>query len=507
MLTMTQINDIRKAFFEEGQNISQIARTYRVDRKTVRRYINKTDWNQPVAVTTAGVFPKLTPYKEKIDHWLLDDKKHKRKQRHTAKRVYNRLVEEYGEQFDCSYRTVAGYVAIKKKELYQKDTCMIPLEHIPGEAQVDFGHADFYENGTLYNGAYLNVSFPHSNAGYTQLFKGENQECLLEGLKTIFEHIGGVPHRLWFDNTGTIVTKILKEGERELTQGFLRFKQHYGFRTNFCNPGAGHEKGNVEAKVGYHRRNFLVPVPRFESLQDFNRKLLQKCDLDMQREHYLHNSTIAKLFKEDKSALLSLPSVSYDVCQYISVHTNAYAKFSLNNGTHTYSTAPRYPSSTVLVKITAHEVIPLDDSQREIVRHRRLYGSTKQESMNWIPYLTQLSRRPGALKYSGIYGMLPDPLKNYLEGCKKSEQGKVLAGIARLCSSNSFEQAVEAVSEALLYGAGDLDSLIAIHNRLTGLIPNMAPVHLPQDIPVLTPCEPDMSTYDAILMKRGGQSC
>lgn len=94
---MTQINDIRKAFFEEGQNISQIARTYRVDRKTVRRYINKTEWNQPAAVTTAGVFPKLTPYKEKIDRWLLDDKKHKRKQRHTAKRVYNRLVEEYGE--------------------------------------------------------------------------------------------------------------------------------------------------------------------------------------------------------------------------------------------------------------------------------------------------------------------------------------------------------------------------------------------------------------------------
>jgi len=149
MLTMTQINDIRKAFFEEGMNISEIARTYGVDRKTVRRYINKTDWNQPVAVTTVGVFPKLTSYKEKIDHWLLDDKKHKRKQRHTAKRVYNRLVEEYGEQFDCSYRTVAGYVALKKKELYQKDTCMIPLEHIPGEAQVDFGHADFYENGTI----------------------------------------------------------------------------------------------------------------------------------------------------------------------------------------------------------------------------------------------------------------------------------------------------------------------------------------------------------------------
>ncbi len=508
MLTMTQIDDIRKAFYEEGLNISQNARKYGVDRKTVRRYINKTDWNQSEEITMAkNDFPKLNPYKTKIDRWLQDDKKARRKQRHTAKRVYDRLLEEYGEQFDCSYRTVAGYVAMKKKELFQTNTCRLPLQHIPGEAQVDFGKADFYENGTLYDGAYLNLSFPYSNAGYAQLFKGENQECLFEGLKTIFEHIRGVPQRLWFDNTSTIVTKILKEGERKLTGSFLRFKQHYGFETNFCNPESGHEKGSVESKVGYHRRNLLVPVPRFESLDEFNRKLLQKCDLDMQREHYLHNSTIAKLYEEDKNALLSLPSVPYDVCQYITVHTNAYAKFSLNSGLHTYSTAPRYASSSVLVKITAHEVIPLDDSHREIVWHRRLYGSAKQESMDWIPYLTQLSRRPGALKYSGIYSMLPDPLKNYLDGCKKSERGKVLAGIARLCDKSSFDQAVNSVSEALLYGVSDLDSLIAVHNRLTGFIPDIAPVHLPQEIPALTPCEPDISKYDAILRKKGGRSC
>jgi len=106
---MTQIDDIRKAFYEEGLNISQIARKYGVDRKTVRRYINKTDWNQSEEITMAkNDFPKLNPYKTKIDRWLQDDKKARRKQRHTAKRVYDRLLEEYGEQFDCSYRTVAG---------------------------------------------------------------------------------------------------------------------------------------------------------------------------------------------------------------------------------------------------------------------------------------------------------------------------------------------------------------------------------------------------------------
>jgi transposase len=160
-------------------------------------------------------FPKLDPYKAEIDNWLLADKVVKRKQRHTAKRVYDRLVEEYGESFNCSYRTIAGYVSNKKKEIYSKEPGYLPLEHIPGEAQVDFGSAEFYERGKLCKGKYLNLSFPYSNKGYLQLFKGENQECLFEGLIRIFEHIGGVPNKIWFDNTTTIVKQILQNGARE----------------------------------------------------------------------------------------------------------------------------------------------------------------------------------------------------------------------------------------------------------------------------------------------------
>jgi len=272
---MTQLNDIRKAFFEEGLNISQISRAYGFDRKTIRHYIYKDDWNKDITSnkSIAG-FPKLNPFKADIDSWLEEDKKARVKQRHTAKRIYDRLREKYKDKFNCSYRTVAGYVAMKKKELFQKNTCKLPLVHIPGEAQADFGQADFYENGTLYHGSYLNVSFPNSNAGFLQLFKGENQECLLEGLKNIFEHIGGVPRRIWFDNTSTIVASILKNGERKLTDDFLRFKLHYNFEIAFCNPASGHEKGSVESKVGYHRRNLLVPVPRFDKLEEFNRELL-----------------------------------------------------------------------------------------------------------------------------------------------------------------------------------------------------------------------------------------
>lgn len=157
----------------------------------------------------------------------------------------------------------------------QKKDSRLPLNHGPYEAQVDFGQADYYENGQTHTGKYLVVSYPKSNVGYFQLFPGENLECLLEGLVNIFNYVGVVPREIWFDNASTLVTEILKAGKRNLTERFERFKEHYGFEAIFCNPGKGNEKGNVENKVGYLRRNILVPVPRFLILDDFNKNFYQ----------------------------------------------------------------------------------------------------------------------------------------------------------------------------------------------------------------------------------------
>ena len=508
---MTRVDLIKKAFDEEGLNVSELAERFGHDRKTIRKYLDKEDWNEPVPTQPVNErkFPKLEPYTKDIDEWLEEDKRARRKQRHTARRVFDRLRDKYGIRFDCSYRTVAAYVAIKKKELFGKNTCRLPLQHYPGEAQADFGEADFYENGVKYSGYYLNLSFPHSNGGYLQQFKGQNQECLFEGLKNIFEHIEGVPHQIWFDNASTMVKEVIKGGNRTLTDAFVRFKQHYGFEAVFCNPNAGNEKGNVECKVGYHRRNLLVPVPRFDDLKAFNKELLRLCDEDMEREHYRKNSDIVQLFEEDRKALLPLPAVPYEACQYLTLRTNTYAKFSLEGGKHLYSTAPKYANTRVLVKITAYEVIPLDESHREITCHQRLYGSTKQESMDWLPYLTQLARCPGALKYSGIYAMLPDPVQSYLEGIGKSERGKILRALATLCEDSSFEQALRTIEQALDRGVKDIDSLVALHQRLTGVVPPLPNVRLPEGLPQMAAFHFDAKAYDAALYgaKGGEKAC
>jgi transposase len=505
---MTEAHDLRKLYYEEGKSITEIARETGRDRKTVRMYLEKEDWNEVGSKSSAEVvWPKLDPFKGDIDTWLTEDKKAKRKQRHTARRVYQRLAEKYREDFSCSYRTVAGYVSKRKKEIFGQRAGYLPLEHIPGEAQADFGDAEYYENGRLYNGKYLNLSFPYSNQGYFQLFKGENQECLFEGLISIFEHVGGVPPRIWFDNTTTIVTRVLKDGGRTLTDDFLRFSEHYRFEAVFCNVEAGHEKGNVEGKVGYHRRNWLVPVPRFERLIEFNQGLLKTCDLDAEREHYRKEATIAELYAADKAALLALPAVPLDVSKYITVRTNGYGRFYLGNGLHEYSVSPQYADSRVLVKITAGEVMPLDKSHQPIVSHRRLYGDSRQQSMQWLPYLTQLSRSPNALKYTGIYPMLPQSLKDYLAKCDRSDKGRILRVIATLTERNGFEGALETVDHALKYAATDIESLINLHNRIYGQVPELAPMHLAGNIPELVPVIPNLAAYDARLGKAGELKC
>lgn len=503
MLTMDQIHDIRFRFYRKGENISQIANALRLDWKTVQKYVDMTDFNEsaPKPASEKRLCPKLDPYKPTIDKWLEEDKQAPRKQRHTAKRVFQRLKKEFKE-FNCSYRTVASYYGIKHKEIFSNvRSGFLPLEHHPGEAQVDFGTADFYENGKRLTGKYLEVSFPCSNKGYLQLFYGENMECLLEGLVAIFRHMGAVPDELWFDNTKTIVTKVIRGGDRETTERFDRFREHYRFQAVFMNPGEGHEKGNVENKVGYHRRNLLVPIPRFLRLFDFNRQVLHMCEEDADREHYRHNETIEELFKKDLKHCHPLPEIEFDLSGKKAITTNNWGKFYLNKGMHEYSASPKLANTTVNLKLTSSQVIVMDENYREIVRHHRLYGDTKQQSMDWLPYLRQLSMRPRALKYSGIYDMMPSAMKQFLESCSNTETGKILKVLAELTDRTGFDSALSTINQALCYGASDADSLKNLYRRLYADIPELPPMPFDPEIPKVGQMTTNLIAYDIFLKK------
>lgn len=503
MLAMDQIHDIRNDYYVQGLNISEIANKRNLAWRTVQKYIDMTDFNAPDPMPKEKVLcPKLEPYKVKIDEWLIADKAEPRKQRHTATRVYNRLKDEL-PGFNCSERTVRTYVSTRKKELgLKKHGGYIPLIHSPGEAQADFGSADYVEDGVRHSGKYFVLDFPYSNAGFLQLQPGENLECLLESMVGIFEHIGGVPTEIWFDNASSMVSTILRGGGRDLTERFVRFSEHYGFQPIFMNPASGNEKGGVENKVGYSRHNMLVPTPRFLSLREYNRELLKLCDKDADREHYrFEGETIEDRFQRDSKVLRHLPDKPFDTARYELVTTDKWGKFTLNAGKHIYSAAPELAQQEVWLKITAGFVTVMDSRQQEITTHRRLYGDEVQESMQWLPYLKAISRKPRSLRNSGIYSMLPENMRSYLDECQNTDRGKILKMLCELTERTGFDSAVQTVDQAILYKANDPDSLKALYRRLFSDLPELPPLEQTESMPKVIQFPADLSAYDKLLKK------
>lgn len=337
-----------------------------------------------------------------------------------------------------------------------------------------------------------------------QLFKGENFECLSEGLVNIFVHINGVPHRQWYDNMSTAVKKILKGGQRDLTDSFIKLKEHYCFNAVFCNRNAGNEKGHVENKVGYLRRNFLVPLPEFKSLTEYNKQLLQRCDRDQDRIHYRKERLISDLFKEDLQHCNLLPQVALASQTYESVLVDSYGKFTLEKGKHSYSSMPRFAGERITICKTSSKVLVLDKEMNIVVTHQRLYGNEQQESMDWIPYLQQLSRKPAALKYTGIYQLLPKQVTDWLDKKDNSGRGSALKLLHDLTNQSSFPVAVEALQTALDYNSSDPESIIAVHANLISTIPELAPVALPPSVPSLFALKPDIMQYDKAFLNTGG---
>ncbi|MFA5536814.1 MAG: IS21 family transposase [Bacillota bacterium] len=480
---MEHIYHIRYEHKVNGKSLRVIARETGHDVKTIKKYSDKENFS-PEKPMKRGRKSKTDKYRETVKKWLIGDETAPRKQRHTAHKVYKRLIEELGTEnkaIDVSERTIRTLVANLRKEIGQAKEVALPLLHPTGEAQVDFGATVFIEKGITYEGHHLCITFPHSDGKFVQLFKGENLECLMQGLTDIFKAIGGSPRVIRFDNMSTAVKAIKAYGEREVTEGFRRLQCHYGFESNFCNPASGREKGSVENYVGCSRRNYFVPVPEFDNLEEYNKVLLEKCLEDMDRNHYKLNEKVTTLFEEDKEAFLPLPMEDFDCCKYIWAKTNIQGMATLDK--NKYSTSGDLPGSRVLLKIKAHSVTVYDEKHMEIACHSRLYGKG-QESMIWAPYLRVLAKRPNALKYTGFYENLDKNTRRFLNEQDLPGKKAILTELASSSEVWGIHKSLSGMEKAISLGAKDADTLISAFHftmNMPGKTPkNKVPDELPK---------------------------
>lgn len=291
MISMSKVNDIRR-MRREGESVASIARKAGVCRDTVYRYLAMDDLSPKMPTRRKGK-SKLDPYRPLIESWLDEDADCWRKQRHTAKRVWDRLTREC--HVKVSEARVRQYVAMIRRERGMRlEQQYLDLDWAPGIAQADFGEADFYVLGVRTRLSFFVLSFPFSNVGVAQVFASENAECVCQGLKNIFEFLSGVPARIVFDNATGVGRRVCEKVSTTAT--FQAFSAHYGFGFRFCNPDSGHEKSNVERKVAYIRSNLLVPVPRLTSVESYNARLMGRCMELSRKPHWRKGEPEEQLF-------------------------------------------------------------------------------------------------------------------------------------------------------------------------------------------------------------------
>lgn len=495
---MAQIDYIRHEVNQKGKKYAGVAKSMGIDPRTVTKYANKEEFEarQPQK-RKARV---MDPVKPILDKWIKEDLKKKKKNHRTAKKMFEQLVTFHS--FEGSDRSVRDYVSKRKKELadYHKEAAL-PLESIPGTAQVDFGTAPFKYQAEVIDLPYLVMSFPFSNTFYFQVFPSENTECLLEGLQRMFSHMGGVPATIRFDNLSPAVKKIKSKGNRDLTDTFERFVLHYGFKYEFCNPGKGNEKGHVEAMVKYVRNNFLLPECTVVNLDSFNETLWGLAEQDRERLHYKKQGLQSALFREDEKAWLLLPEKPFDCAHYKKAKADKYGIVTVDN--KEYSTSPRFAGQSVKLQITYNSIVVLNEDNEVIVKHHRLYG-VKRRSMVWQPYLDLLSKRPKAIKYSSIYDHFPYTWSKYLKDCTEEEQKSALRLLGKLLKNNDFTLLNKALEMASFHGHPNTDQIKHCFYSLLNQNESYKTIRPQFKLPDVPQATRGLSHYDSFFQEGGG---
>ena len=454
MYSVDMYNRVRRACPVDGMNNSAAGRLFGIDRKTVAKILKHS---VPPGYRRAAppVRPKLDPFIPVIDQILEDDKRVIKKQRHTAKRIHARLRDEHG--FTGGITIVTDYVREKQRRTRE---VFVPLSHAPGHAQVDFGETLGVIGGVECKLHYFAMSLPHSDAFFMKAYPAETTEAFCDGHNAAFAFFGGVPLSLLYDNTVIAVAKILGDGKRVRTRTFSELQSHYLFEDRFGRPGKGNDKGNVEGVIGYGRRNFLVPAPRFDSFDALNAWLEGQC---LKRQDDIvrgHGESIGERLMRDLDALMALPRTPYDACEKVSTRATSISMVRFRG--NDYSVPVAHAHHEVQIRGYVHEVV-IGCGAEVIARHARSY---EKADMVFDPmhYLPLLERKVGALDQAapmqgwdlpGEFATLRRLLEARMGKAGKREYVQVL----RLLETFEMEHVNGAIRQALDLGAIGYDAV------------------------------------------------
>jgi transposase len=453
---------VRYAVQIEGLSQREAARRFGIDPRTVGKMMQ---FSVPPGYrrTKLPAKPKLDPFIAIIDKILADDRARPKKQQHTAKRIFERLRDEHG--YTGGITIVKDYVA---GWLQRSREMFVPLAHPPGHAQADFGEALAIIAGVEGKIHFFAFDLPHSDACFVVAYPAETTEAFCDGHVRAFEFFAalsqtgnaGMPQSILYDNTKIAVAKILGDGKRQRTKTFSELQSHYLFQDRFGRPGKGNDKGKVEGLVGFARRNFMVPVPVFESFAALNAHLADCCRKRMGEVLRGHTETIGERLARDLAAFRQLPPKPYDACEKVGTRVSSLSlvRYRLND----YSVPTSFGHREVLVRGYVHEVV-IACGTEVIARHPRSYA---REDFVFDPlhYLALLEQKINALDQAAPLAdwKLPDEfasLRRLLEARMGNKGKREFVQVLRLMESFTIEDVAAAVRDAIQRGAVGFDAV------------------------------------------------
>jgi transposase len=453
--------------------------------------------------------PKLGPYRAVVDGWLEADRTAPRKQRHTARRIHRRLVDEHGA--DVAESTVRQYVRERKRAMgFAVGEVFVPQVHAPGvEAEVDWGEALVVLGGVSVKVHLFVMRASFSGAAFCQASLVETQQAFLELHVQAFEWFGGVFAEIRFDNLKSAVKKVLKGRRRIESDRFIALRSHYLFASQFMTPGleGAHQKGGVEGEVGRYRRNHLVPVPQLRDLAELNALLLAGCEQDLGRRIDGRPVSVGQAWAVERPLLLRLPADPFDACETATPRVDAKSLVTIRQ--NRYSVPVRLAGLRVSARIGARE-ITINHSGSEVARHERLHGKFGT-SAQLDHYLELLQRKPGGLEHSvalsqerdrGCWPECFDRLwAGLVERYGRSDAARQMVDVVLLCREHGPARVELAVRGALAAGAID-GRAVQVLARRTSSTTTTTPVPLTGLDARLQAHErpaPDLTDYDQLL--------
>jgi transposase len=505
MLTVFDRAAIRHAYYVEQQSIRQIALHFGIARQSVRKALESAE-APPYTLRTPRAAPKLDPYRQRIDELVQQNAHLPPKQRYTATRIFQ-IIQAEG--FTGSASTVRAYVATLRQQQRGPPT-FLPLQFDPGQdAQVDWGEAQVDLAGERVTVQVFVMTLCYSRRTFVMAFPTQRQECFFAGHEAACRFFRGVPQRISYDNLTTAVQTTLRGHTRQEQTAFIVFRSHYLFVAHFCTPNEPQEKGRVEQRIGFARRQYFVPLPQVASFAELNAHLLACCERDDVRVVQGEPVNIGTAWQHEQPLLRPLPERTLDYAVMRLVRLNRYSQVEFE--TNRYSV----PVDQARATLTLHAhpfTITIRDEQQVIATHDRCYGR-QQDILDPLHYLPLLRQRPGAFAHA-------IPLRQWREQWPPDFERLLTRFQARHPDGRGVREFLEvlylhrrypanlvadAITLAVSYGCSDAASVLALLHQLqeNGQPPRVLDLADQPHLQAVADQPLDLQQYDRLLQPEG----